>query len=52
MKTLWLGKEFDSSIRRGKPAQFKPNQVVKGWTQALQMMVPGDKWELFVPVVD
>lgn len=43
------GKEFDSSYKRGKPLKFHVNAVVKGWMEALQMMVQGDKWELFVP---
>mmetsp|Transcript_67340 Transcript_67340/g.174627 ORF Transcript_67340/g.174627 Transcript_67340/m.174627 type:complete len:386 (-) Transcript_67340:117-1274(-) len=47
--TLLNGVEFDSSIERGSPATFAPNQVVKGWTEALQLMRAGDKWKLFVP---
>jgi|EP00900_Chrysochromulina_parva_P013946 peptidylprolyl isomerase len=47
--TLLNGNEFDSSIKRGKPATFKPSQVIKGWTEALQLMRPGDKWELTIP---
>eukprot|EP00617_Octactis_speculum_P011362 CAMPEP_0185773462 /NCGR_PEP_ID=MMETSP1174-20130828/73669_1 /TAXON_ID=35687 /ORGANISM="Dictyocha speculum, Strain CCMP1381" /LENGTH=364 /DNA_ID=CAMNT_0028460161 /DNA_START=65 /DNA_END=1159 /DNA_ORIENTATION=+ len=47
--TLIDGKEFDSSYKRGKPASFKPSQVVKGWTEALQLMTPGDKWLLTIP---
>lgn len=43
------GTEFDSSYKRGSPATFAPNQVVKGWTEALQRMREGDKWELVVP---
>jgi len=43
------GTEFDSSYKRGKPATFAPNQVVKGWTEALQLMREGDKWELTLP---
>ena len=43
------GKEFDSSYKRGKPASFKPSQVIRGWTEALQLMTPGDKWLLTVP---
>lgn len=46
--TLVDGTEFDSSYSRG-PATFAPNQVVKGWTEALQMMREGDKWELVLP---
>ena len=47
--TLIDGSEFDSSYKRGQPLTFAPNQVIKGWTEALQMMVEGDKWELYVP---
>ena len=47
--TLIDGAEFDSSYRRGKPTTFAPNQVVKGWTEAMQLMAEGDKWELFLP---
>lgn len=47
--TLIDGSEFDSSYKRGEPLTFAPNQVIKGWTEALQMMVEGDKWELYVP---
>merc|ERR1711879_42105 len=43
------GTEFDSSYKRGKPATFAPNQVIKGWTEALQLMKEGDKWELNIP---
>ncbi len=43
------GQEFDSSYKRGKPATFKVNRVVKGWTEALQLMKPGSKWELYIP---
>lgn len=43
------GKEFDSSYRRGKPATFRVNQVIRGWTEALQLMKVGSKWQLFVP---
>ena len=43
------GTKFDSSFDRGKPLSCKPNQVVPGWTEALQLMKEGDKWELFIP---
>jgi len=41
--------EFDSSYKRGEPTSFAPNQVIKGWNEALQLMVEGDKWELYIP---
>lgn len=47
--TLVDGTEFDSSYKRGKPATFAVNQVIPGWTEALQLMKEGDKWQLFVP---
>merc|ERR1719436_569946 len=47
--TLIDGTEFDSSYKRGKPTTFAPNQVIKGWTEAMQLMVEGDKWELYIP---
>jgi len=47
--TLIDGTEFDSSYSRGQPAQFKVTAVIPGWTEALQKMRVGDKWELFVP---
>jgi FKBP-type peptidyl-prolyl cis-trans isomerase len=47
--TLIDGKEFDSSYKRGQPATFPVNQVIKGWTEALQLMPAGSKWQLFVP---
>ncbi len=43
------GSEFDSSYARGQPATFKVNGVIKGWQEALVLMKPGAKWELFVP---
>jgi FKBP-type peptidyl-prolyl cis-trans isomerase FklB len=47
--TLINGKEFDSSAKRGQPAKFAVNRVVKGWTEALQLMKVGSKWEIFLP---
>ncbi len=47
--TLIDGKEFDSSYKRGEPATFPVNGVIKGWTEALQLMPVGSKWQLFVP---
>merc|ERR1712113_1013537 len=41
--------EFDSSYKRGEPTTFAPNQVIKGWTEAMQLMVEGDKWEMYIP---
>lgn len=43
------GEVFDSSVDRGEPAEFGVGQVIAGWTEALQMMKPGDKWRLFIP---
>mmetsp|Transcript_14696 Transcript_14696/g.19255 ORF Transcript_14696/g.19255 Transcript_14696/m.19255 type:complete len:187 (+) Transcript_14696:93-653(+) len=43
------GKVFDSSYQRGQPIDFAPNQVIKGWTEAMQLMKEGDKWELVIP---
>lgn len=43
------GKEFDSSYKRGEPVTFPVGQVIKGWTEALQLMPVGSKWQLFVP---
>lgn len=47
--TLLDGTEFDSSIRRGEPASFPVNGVIPGWQEALQLMKPGAKFELFIP---
>lgn len=41
--------EFDSSIKRGIPVQFGVTQVIPGWTEALQLMAEGSKWELYIP---
>lgn len=47
--TLIDGTEFDSSYKRGQPASFPVNQVIKGWTEALQLMKAGSKYQLFIP---
>ncbi len=47
--TLIDGREFDSSYKRDKPASFPVKGVIKGWTEALQLMHVGDKWQLFIP---
>lgn len=47
--TLLDGTVFDSSIERGQPATFPVSGVIKGWTEALQLMTVGSKWKLFVP---
>jgi FKBP-type peptidyl-prolyl cis-trans isomerase FklB len=47
--TLVDGTEFDSSYKRGQPATFPVGQVIKGWTEALQLMPVGSKWELVIP---
>jgi FKBP-type peptidyl-prolyl cis-trans isomerase FkpA len=47
--TLIDGTEFDSSYKRGQPATFGVNQVIPGWTEALQKMKVGSKWQLFIP---
>ncbi len=47
--TLLDGKEFDSSYTRGQPASFPVSGVIKGWTEALQLMPVGSKWQLFIP---
>jgi len=43
------GTEFDSSYKRGQPLTFAPNQVIRGWTEAMQLMKEGAKWELYIP---
>ncbi len=43
------GKEFDSSYKRGEPATFPVNGVIKGWTEALKLMKAGSVWELYIP---
>ena len=47
--TLIDGTLFDSSIKRGQPAVFGVNQVIRGWIEALQLMSEGSKWRLFIP---
>ncbi|KAJ1453282.1 hypothetical protein M885DRAFT_524679 [Pelagophyceae sp. CCMP2097] len=47
--TLIDGTTFDSSYDRGEPTTFAPNQVIKGWTEAMQLMVEGDLWEMYIP---
>ena len=47
--TLINGTVFDSSYERGQPAEFPVGGVIKGWTEALQMMPTGSKWRLYVP---
>ena len=47
--TLINGQEFDSSYRDNKPAIFRVDGVIKGWTEALQLMKEGAKWQLFIP---
>ena len=47
--TLIDGREFDSSHKRGQPAEFPVDRVIKGWTEALQLMPEGSKWMLYIP---
>ncbi len=47
--TLIDGTVFDSSVRRGQPATFPLNMVIKGWTEGLQLMPQGSKWRFFIP---
>jgi FKBP-type peptidyl-prolyl cis-trans isomerase FklB len=47
--TLINGNVFDSSYQRGQPATFGVNQVIPGWTEALQLMPEGSKWRLYIP---
>ena len=47
--TLLDGTEFDSSYKRGEPATFQVSRVIPGWTEALQLMKPGAKYQLFIP---
>jgi FKBP-type peptidyl-prolyl cis-trans isomerase FklB len=47
--TLIDGTVFDSSVRRGQPATFPLNAVIKGWTEGLQLMPTGSKWRFFIP---
>jgi FKBP-type peptidyl-prolyl cis-trans isomerase len=43
------GTEFDSSVKRGVPAQFGVTQVISGWTEVLQLMPEGSKWKVYIP---
>ena len=47
--TLIDGTVFDSSVKRGQPASFPLNMVIKGWTEGLQLMGVGSKWRFFIP---
>jgi FKBP-type peptidyl-prolyl cis-trans isomerase len=47
--TLYDGRKFDSSVDRGEPITFRLNQVIKGWTEGLQLMNEGTKFLLFIP---
>jgi FKBP-type peptidyl-prolyl cis-trans isomerase len=43
------GKMFDSSVKRGQPSEFRLNEVIKGWTDGVQMMVEGEKRRFWIP---
>jgi FKBP-type peptidyl-prolyl cis-trans isomerase FklB len=47
--TLIDGSVFDSSVQRGEPTTFPVNQVIPGWTEVLQLMKEGDKWQVYIP---
>ena len=47
--TLINGTNFDSSVQRGQPIAFPLNQVIKGWTEGVQLMGVGSKWRFFIP---
>jgi FKBP-type peptidyl-prolyl cis-trans isomerase len=47
--TLLSGEVFDSSFKRGEPATFPLNEVIPGWTEAMQLMRPGDEWTVWIP---
>ncbi len=47
--TLINGSEFDSSYKKGQPSTFQVNSVIRGWSEALQLMKGGSRWQLFIP---